>query len=131
MDIVLSKEGDLVKGTEESEADVLVSINDIDLLVRRALMTPYERIGILHIENNSIKIHDKEYGNKVYRELSENMTISLIGRLRTYTIEALEKAGLYYLIGNIDVSFVDFYTVNITVQYFSDRPDFSLVLPLN
>lgn len=115
-DIILDKEDFKVVNPNANEYDLYVS-NDQEMynLILRAVETPFEYIGRYVLDKEGLKGIDYTFGNAVYEDLSEGLTIGLISSIKTHIREAIAKVTLDIDIDEIIVSIPNFDTVEIQI----------------
>ncbi len=97
--------------------DLVINRNTLTLRLKRALQTPLGYISIYVLGDGGVDIVDDLYGNAIYRELSEGLTLNFIARARRHTINAIERAGLTQSVDSVQVSVLDTHTVQIYITY--------------
>ena len=91
--------------------------DSISRLVRRALETPFAYIGQYIIDARGISNLDGDFGNAIYRELSENININFISRARNHVSSALSFISSEIELLDLRIEIPDMYTVQITATY--------------
>jgi hypothetical protein len=102
---------------EEAYYDLVTERNTLTTRLRRALQTPLGNISIYALAEGGVDIVDDLYGNNIYKELSEGLTLNFISRVRNHTINAITRAGLRQNIDSVQVNVLDSHTVQIHVTY--------------
>jgi hypothetical protein len=108
--------------------EVTASYNYLTDLIKRALQTPIGNISIYTMTDGNLSIVDDLYGNFIYQELSEGLTINLISKIRVHIIEALKRANLTNKVNSVEVSILDSQTIQIFVSYTGNTP--STLIPI-
>lgn len=120
-DIKISSNGDLqtIKLTNKNTivTDLVEERDVLNLLLKRALLSPKGHITITEISNNELSLKDKEYGNRIYEELSEGLSINFLSRVRSHVTEAIENANLTNMVTSIEVNVLDKSSIQILVLY--------------
>lgn len=120
-DIKISSNGDfqLIKLSKEGTItqDLVEERELLPLLLKRALTTPKNYLTITELKNGELVFKDREYGNNIYRELSEVLTVNFLSRVKQHTVEALEQAGLNQDIRDIQLNVLESHTVQILITY--------------
>lgn len=97
--------------------DLVLDRNTLTERLKRALQTPFGYISMYVTAEGGISIVDDLYGNNIYKELSEGLTLNFISRVRNHTINAIERAGLTQNVDSVQVNVLDSHTVQIYVTY--------------
>lgn len=121
-DIKLTEKGDLqlinLASQTKTVKDVALERNVTSLLLKRALLSPKGYITITELRDGQLFLKDSEYGNRVYEELSEGLTINFLSRVRGHVIEAINAANLNASVESVDVNIIDVaQTVQILIVY--------------
>ena len=120
-DIKISSNGDLqlIKLTSNNRIinDVVEERNLVNVLLKRALTTPKGYITIPEIVEGELSFKDGSYGNNIYKELSEGLTLNFISRVKQHVIEALNEANLNRNIKSVQLNVTDTQTIQILVTY--------------
>ena len=120
-DIKLDSKGDLqlIKLTKGNNIvnDVPLETNIVNLLLKRALLSPFGHLTITELIEGTLLLKDNEYGNRIYEELSEGLTINFLSRVRSHTIQAIQNANLSTSVDTVDVTIIGAHTIQILVQY--------------
>lgn len=126
--IVESINEDGIKLYDVSPQTVEESVHEI---LRRAVETPLGYIEEVIIEDGSIKYIDSNFGNEIYKDLSEGITPTLIRKLNIHINNALD---IVRPISNLLIEEVSVYTnpyvqgeIEINILYSID----SEIYPLN
>jgi hypothetical protein len=140
MDIKLNDVGDLELIEIESNSienksrkeryDLSLTRDNRDIRLKRALKTPLGYIGIYVLGLEGVEIVDELYGNDIYSELSEGLTLNLISRIRSKIIDAISRAKLDVNVREISVGVLDPHTVSVNIVYNGSSDSTSLLLNL-
>lgn len=102
---------------EPAMFDITEEEDDITLRLKRALKTPVGYLSMYYLTDSDVEVYDSLYGNAVYQELSEGLTLNFLARVRTHVGDAIRRAGLTAKIKEIDVGILDSHTVQIYISY--------------
>lgn len=132
-DIKLNEDGDLQlikrsnKDTDNNivlesnrykeEYDLLDEEDLVRVLLERALRTPKGHITIYDLTEGNIRLRDNLFGNDIYRELSEGLTLNFIARARGHIEEAIQIAGLKEIVSDVSIAVIDSHTIQIFISY--------------
>ena len=97
--------------------ELVLDRNTLTQRLRRALETPFGYISMYVLTEGGVSMVDDLYGNNIYKELSEGLTLNFISRVRNHTISAIERAGLAQNVDSVQVNVLDSHTVQIHVTY--------------
>lgn len=122
-DIKLSNEDFLLGEVEKGVFDLVLESEDyLTSLIKKALITPLNYIGRYVIDKGDLDIIDYNFGNAIYQELSEGLTINFISRIKQHVTKAIEELNstnnknfFTVNIAGITVDLVDFESVDIKV----------------
>lgn len=120
MDIALTEDGDLQLGQYDNNSTDFVMLEngeEILPLLKRALQTPKGYITQYHIELEAVRKYNFEYGNNIYRELSENISAQLLTRVRNHIIDAVRVARLDAQVRDIKIQIFNLRTLNVFVLF--------------
>lgn len=120
---------DFVIAEVEGSIDLVLDSNAEKSLLKRVLQTPLSSLGRYVIDSQGVKEIDREFGNGVYKELSEGLTINLIARIKRHIVEAVSYVKKDIQIRDIDVYQIDINTVqiDITLEAYSKV---SIIIPI-
>lgn len=120
-DLKLSTKGDLqliqLNSQNKIVKDVVEDPDVLQLLLKRALTTPRGYLTITEINNNLLKFKDNNYGNDIYKELSEGLTLNFLSRVKIHIQNALSEANLDSNIDNIQLNVLEAHTIQILITY--------------
>lgn len=120
-DLKLSTKGDLqliqLNSQNKIVKDVVEDPDVLQLLLKRALTTPKGYLTITEINNNLLKFKDNSYGNDIYKELSEGLTLNFLSRVKIHIQNALSEANLDSNIDNIQLNVLEAHTIQILITY--------------
>ena len=102
---------------ESVKYDLVLDRDTVTERLVRALQTPFGYISIYVLSQGGVDIVDDLYGNNIYKELSEGLTLNFISRVRNHTVNAIERAGLAQNVDSVQVNVLDSHTVQIHVTY--------------
>ena len=120
-DIKLSTNGDLqlikLSSSNNIVSDVAQERNMLPILLKRALLSPKGYITIYEIKNSELSLKDSNYGNSIYQELSEGITLNLLSRIKSHIVSAITEANLNQSVESIDLNVVEAHTIQILINY--------------
>ena len=105
-----------------------VTSDNTTTLLKRALQTPIGHLTMFSLQDETINLVDNLYGNDVYKELSEGLTLNFIARVRNHIINAINRANLQNKVSDVQVSVSDNHTIQIHVFYTDNTP--TTVIPI-
>ena len=123
VDIALTEDGDLQLGLYDTNSTDFVLAekgDELSALLKRALQTPLGYIGQFQIDLEAVRKYNFQYGNNIYKELSENLSGQLLTRVRSHIVNAVRVAELEAQIQDVRIQIQDMRTLNIYVV-FSDN----------
>lgn len=116
MDITLNKGDISILLTEDSSYNVDIEEykDTLKKLVNRAIKTKIGTLGVV-TTRNGVEIIDYGYGNAIFFELSEPLTVSWLSRCREHIIAALSFLPDAVEVVSVQISPQNSNTVNINV----------------
>lgn len=116
-DIILEREDIQIINVSSEEYDIYISDEqEMYKLIRRAVETPLEYLGRYILDKRGLRGIDYDFGNAVYDDLSEGLTLGLISSIKTHIHDALTKVTPDISIQEIVVCVPTFETVEIKIQ---------------
>jgi hypothetical protein len=127
-DLKLTQTGDL-EIIQRSEAkndknQIVKEVYDLNItkdytkdLILKAIKTPQGRITLPILGLEDITLFDKEYGSRIYKELSEGITLNFLSRVKSYVVQSLANANLISNVREVDVSVLNSNTIQLNISY--------------
>lgn len=116
-DIVLDNEDFKMVNSNLNEYDISVlDREDTYSLILRAVETPFEYIGRYILDADGVNPLDYSFGNAVYDELAEGLTVTLLARIKSHIHRAISQVTTDISIQEVKVALVDINTVDIQIQ---------------
>ena len=115
-DIIIDNLDFKIINPNTDEYDLYVS-DDQELykLILRAVETPFEYIGRYVMHKEGLVGIDYEFGDAVYEELSEGLTVTLVSRIKNHIRDAINKVTSDIDIDEIILSIPNFDTVEVSI----------------
>lgn len=131
MDISLDSNGDFALTSFNDNYELVEEKDELYVLLRRAVQTPLSFLGRTIIDDKGINIVDDNFGNSIYGELSEGITINFITRVKQHIVNAIDSLKLDVGVTDVHISLIDELnsSVNISI-YFNDSKIINLNVPL-
>ncbi len=120
MEDILLENGDLVILKSQDNYEFEVDKDVVGSLIKRALQTPIGHIRISVIDNKELRLIDADFGDEIYKELSEGITINFISRVRQHILNAIKKIDIDLDVRDVSVGVIEDNKINI-VLYFEDN----------
>ena len=109
--------------------ELVLDRDNLTLRLKRALQTPLGGISMYTLSQGGIDVIDGLYGNNIYRELSEGLTLNFLARVKSHVVDAISRANLTADVDSVEVDVLDPHTVQIFVFY-TGRTN-PIIIPIN
>jgi len=116
-------EGDFrIKKVKEVDGEVFYDLDliedNVNQVIKRALLTPLGHIRCVIFEQNGINIIDSEYGNSLYELLAAPLNFDWYTKIREIVINTIENLNISTLtINDVALKMPDLQTVIVEVNY--------------
>lgn len=105
---------------QEYDLGLITKAESNELLLRRAIKSPYGYIARYVIDGAGLNNLDTNHGNKIYEDLSEGMTINTIAKIKSHINQAAQVASEVQ-VSNVEISLPNLDTLEIAINYTIDN----------